>query len=114
MPITHTNRKGLTYYLCKTVTQSSKPSYVVTRELKGQSVEHLPGAYIDPRSSSDCKHLSRKTEKRPRVFGIFSEPQSVFAVEPCRGSRVRLNKGLSGRQCAKAHRQEKALIFQGL
>ena len=53
-----------------------------------------------------------KTEKRPRVFGVFSEPQSVFAVEPCCGSRVRLNKGLSGRQCAKAHRQEKALIFR--
>ena len=77
MPITHTNRKGLTYYLCKTVTQSSKPSYVVTRELKGQSVEHLPGDYIhdprgqrcgserpqDPRSSSDCKHLVEKPKR---------------------------------------------------
>ena len=45
MPVTHTKRNGLTYYLCKTVTHSSKPSYVVTRELRGQSVEHLPGAY---------------------------------------------------------------------
>jgi len=45
MPITYANRKGLTYYLCKTVTKSGKPRYVFTREPKGEPVEQVPEGY---------------------------------------------------------------------
>lgn len=45
MPITYTNRKGVTYYLCQSTTKTGKPRYVFAREQKGASVEQLPEGF---------------------------------------------------------------------
>jgi hypothetical protein len=42
MPITYTNRKGVTYHLCRTVTKTGKPRYVFAREPKGEPVDEIP------------------------------------------------------------------------
>ena len=42
MPITYTNRKGVTYYLRQTVTKTGKPRYMFAREPKGDLVEQIP------------------------------------------------------------------------
>jgi hypothetical protein len=34
MPITYTNRKGVTYHLCRGVTKTGKPRYYFAREPK--------------------------------------------------------------------------------
>jgi hypothetical protein len=43
--ITYTNRKGVTYYLCRGTTQAGKPRYSFAREPKGEPVEQLPEGY---------------------------------------------------------------------
>ena len=45
MPVTYTNRKGYTYYLCRGVTKTGKPRYYFARELKGEPVEEIPEGY---------------------------------------------------------------------
>jgi hypothetical protein len=42
MPITYTNRKGVTYHLCRTATRTGKPRYVFAREPRGELVEEIP------------------------------------------------------------------------
>lgn len=45
MPITYTNRKGLTYFLNKGVTKTGKPRYYFAKEQKGESVDEVPQDY---------------------------------------------------------------------
>ena len=46
MSITHTNRKGVTFYLCRGVTKTGKPRYFFAREPdKGEPVEAIPEGY---------------------------------------------------------------------
>jgi len=45
MPITCTNRKGLTYYLCKGATRTGKPHYYFALEPKGEPVEQIPEGF---------------------------------------------------------------------
>jgi hypothetical protein len=42
MPVTYTNRKGRTYYLCRTETKSGSPWYFFAREPKGEPVDEVP------------------------------------------------------------------------
>jgi len=46
MSITHTNRKDVTFYLCRGVTKTGKPRYFFAREPdKGEPVEAIPEGY---------------------------------------------------------------------
>jgi hypothetical protein len=45
MPITYTNRKGVTYTLCQLTTKRGKPRYVFAREPKGELVEQIPDGW---------------------------------------------------------------------
>jgi len=45
MSVTYTNRKGVTYYLCRSITKTGKPRYVFACEPKGEPVEHIPDGY---------------------------------------------------------------------
>ncbi len=45
MPLTYTNRKGSTYYLCQTTTKTGKTRYYFAREPKDTPVEKLPDGY---------------------------------------------------------------------
>jgi len=42
MPVTYTNWKGVTYYLCRGVTKTGKPRYYFARQPKGEPVEDIP------------------------------------------------------------------------
>jgi hypothetical protein len=42
MPVTYTNWRGVTYYLCRGVTKTGKPRYYFAREPKGEPVERIP------------------------------------------------------------------------
>ena len=74
MPITYTNGKGVTYYLCRGLTKRGKPRYYFAREVKGEPVEEIPAGY----------------EIRESVNGIVSPaqarpsqlwPEEIAAVE---------------------------------
>jgi len=45
MPIKYTNRKGVTYYLCKGLAKSGKPRYYFARKPQDEPVEQIPQGY---------------------------------------------------------------------
>ena len=45
MPVTYTNRKGKTYFLCKGQTKTGKTRYYFAREPKGEPLEDIPDGY---------------------------------------------------------------------
>jgi hypothetical protein len=45
MPITYTNRKGVTYHLCRGVTKTGKPRYYFAREPKGEALDEIPPGF---------------------------------------------------------------------
>jgi hypothetical protein len=45
MPVTYTNRKGVTYFLCRGVNKRGKSYYFFAREVKGEPVEEIPKGY---------------------------------------------------------------------
>ena len=45
MPVTYTNRKGHTYYLCQGMTKTGKLRYYFAREPKDRSLDQVPEGY---------------------------------------------------------------------
>lgn len=45
MAVTHTNRKGITYYLHQGTTRTGKPKYFFAQRADGDLVEVLPVGY---------------------------------------------------------------------
>jgi hypothetical protein len=45
MAVTHTNRKGVTYFLCRGFTKTGKTRYFFAREPAGEPVEKIPEGY---------------------------------------------------------------------
>jgi hypothetical protein len=74
MPITYTNRKGVTYYLCQTTTKTGKPRYYFAREPQSTSVEQVPEGF---RISEGANGLVSLERDRPSQI----LPAEVAAVE---------------------------------
>ena len=74
MPITYTNRKGVTYYLCQGVTRTGKPRYYFAREPQGDPLEQIPAAYMISESVNGIVSL---VKARPAQI----MPDEVAAVE---------------------------------
>ena len=74
MPVTYTNQKGMTYYLCRSVTKTGKPRYYFAREPKGEPVEEIPEGYKIGESVNGLVFL-----KKDRPAQIL--PAEVAAVE---------------------------------
>jgi hypothetical protein len=45
MAVTYTNRRGVTLYLCQSLTKTGKPRYYFAREPKGTPVEQIPDGF---------------------------------------------------------------------
>ena len=74
MPITFTNRKGVSYYLCQSTTKTGKPRYFFAREPKGTLAEQLPEGFRISESANGLVSL-----ERDRPSQIL--PAEVAAVE---------------------------------
>jgi hypothetical protein len=74
MPITHTNRKGVIYYLCRGTTKTGKPRYYFAREPKGEPVEEMPPGWEIRESVNGVVSLAKK---RPMQL----LPEEIEAVE---------------------------------
>ena len=59
MSITHTNHKGLTFYLCKGVTKTGKPRYYFAREPKDKAVEQVPAGFTISESVNGVVSLTK-------------------------------------------------------
>jgi len=60
MPVTYTNRKGKTYYLCQGTTKTGKPRYYFAREPKGEPVEEVPEGWEIKESVNGIVSLVKK------------------------------------------------------
>jgi hypothetical protein len=74
MPITYTNRKGVTYHLCRVVTKTGKPRYYFAREPKGEPVDEIPTGFQISESVNGVVSL-----EKIRPAQIL--PEEVTAVE---------------------------------
>jgi hypothetical protein len=74
MPVTYTNRKGVTYFLCKSVTKTGKPRYTFTREPKGELLERIPPGYEIVESVNGVVSLIKV---RPRLI----LPEEITSLE---------------------------------
>jgi hypothetical protein len=78
MPVTYTNRKGDTYYLCRGTTRAGKPHYYFAREPKGEPVEQIPEGFKIGESANGFVFL-----RKDRPAQIL--PEEVAAVEAAVG-----------------------------
>ena len=74
MPVTHTNRKGHTYYLCQGMTKTGKLRYYFAREPKERSPDQIPKGY---RISESVNGIVSLVKDRPQLI----MPQEVAGVE---------------------------------
>ncbi len=74
MPITYTNRKGYTYYLCKRLTKTGKPRYYFAREIKGEPVDEIPEGFKISESVNGIVSLAR--DRPSQIL-----PEETAAVE---------------------------------
>jgi hypothetical protein len=89
MPITYTNRKGFTYYLCRGVTKTGKPRYYFAREIKDEPVEQIPEGYTITESVNGVVSLSKSQVSYLREDEI-NAVQAAVARHPKR-NRYRVN-----------------------
>jgi len=73
--ITYTNRKGVTYTLCKGVTKTGKPRYFFAREPQGELVEVIPEGYEIRESVNGVVSLAKV-----RPGHILAEEAAVVAA----------------------------------
>jgi len=85
MPITYTNRKGMTYYLCRSVTKTGKPRYYFAREPKGEPVEQIPEGFKIGESVNGLVFLAKD---RPAQIW----PEEVAVVEAAVGRHPKSHK----------------------
>lgn len=89
MPITYTNRKGFTYYLCQGVTKSGKPRYYFAREIKDKPVEQIPEGYTISESVNGIVSLGKAQASQLRAEEIDAVKAAV-ARHP-KHNRYRVN-----------------------
>jgi hypothetical protein len=74
VPLTYTNRKGRTYYLCQGVTKTGKPRYYFTQKPKDEVLERIPEGYRISESVNGRVSLAKD-----RPMQIL--PEEVSAIE---------------------------------
>ena len=74
MPVTYTNRKGHTYYLCLGKTKTGKMRYYFARQPKEGSPDQIPEGY---RISESVNGVVSLVKDRPQLI----LPQEVASVE---------------------------------
>jgi hypothetical protein len=65
MPVSHTNRKGITFFLCQGETRTGKVRFYFAREPKGKKIEQTPSGYEISESVNGVVSL---VKIRPRLI----------------------------------------------
>ncbi|MGQ9677633.1 MAG: hypothetical protein ACUVX1_18385 [Chloroflexota bacterium] len=92
MAITYTNRKGVTYHLCRGLSRNGKPRYYFAREPRDESVQEVPAGYKIAESVNGVVSLVKD-----RPAQILSEEVSAVEVELRRHHRPsRYRVGVKG------------------
>ena len=78
MPIAHTNRKGVTFYLHSATTKHGRTRYVFARDVRDSAVEEMPEGYEIRESVNGVVSLARRG---PRVITEAEEQQVSSALQ---------------------------------
>jgi hypothetical protein len=95
VPIAYTNRKGLTYYLCRGTTRTGRVRYVFARQPHGEPVADLPPGYRISESVNGVVSLAKDVPAmiRPEEVGVVAaavrrHPQAPLYRVAVRGDRI--------------------------
>jgi hypothetical protein len=88
MPVVYTNRKGITYHLCRGVTKTGKPRYYFAREPKGEPVEEVPEGWKISESVNGIVSLVRERPAQIRPEEVESVESMVRRHPKSRNYRV--------------------------
>lgn len=88
MAVTHTNRKGQTYYLCQGQTKTGRPRYYFAREPKGVSFNQIPDGYTIRESVNGVVSLTKVRPTLLREEEISTVKAAVQAHLEARHYRV--------------------------
>ncbi|CAK0780249.1 Integrase [Gammaproteobacteria bacterium] len=81
MPISYTNRKGRTYFLCEGTTKSGKPRYFFSRDLQDTLLEKIPDGYVIQESVNGIVSLA-KSQPMLLTSAEISVVTSAIASHP--------------------------------
>jgi hypothetical protein len=79
MPVTYTNRKGVTYTLCRGATSTGKPRYYFAREPKGEVVEEIPEGFKISESVNGTVSLARDRPAQVRPIDVQHSTNVTYA-----------------------------------
>ena len=89
MPVTYTNRKGVTYTLCQGVTKTGKPRYTFARDPQGKRVvEEIPEGWQISESVNGVVSLVRERPQQLLPEEIAAVEQAVRKHPKARNYRV--------------------------
>lgn len=88
MPITYTNRKGRTYYLCQGVTKTGKPRYLFAREPRYEPVHKIPPGYEIRESVNGVVSLARVTPAVVRAEELAAVEAALWKHPKAQNYRV--------------------------
>jgi len=95
--ITYTNRKGLTYYLCRATSRTGRARYVFARELRGEPVAAVPPGYRIHESANAVVSLVKDVPAaiRPEEVGVVDaavrqHPRAHRYRAAVRGERIEI------------------------
>lgn len=94
MPVTYTNRKGSTFYLCKGATKTGKVRYSFARQAKGEPVEQVPAGHVIRESVNGVVSLARAQPDllEPRELAVVE--QALRRHPPARNYRVSVKRNM--------------------
>ena len=88
MPVTYTNRKSVTYYLCRGVTKTGKPRYYFARQPKGEPVEEIPERWKISESVNGVVSLVKDRPAQIRLEEVDAVEAAVQRHPKSRNYRV--------------------------
>lgn len=101
MPVTYTNRKGFTYFLCKGLTKTGRPRYYFARDTKDEPLEQIPEGYEIEESVNGIVSL---VKARPQLI----LPEEIAAVESA------LKKHPKSKSYRLAVKSDKIIIYEAI
>jgi len=101
MPVSYTNRKGYTYYLCQGMSKTGKLRYYFAREPKDGSPDQIPEGY---RISESVNGVVSLVKDQPHLI----LPQEVASIEAA------LDRHPKGRDYRVALQKNQILIYERL
>jgi len=93
VPVTHTNRRGVTYYLCQGTTKRGRARYYFSRVPRGTALAAVPNGYVVSESVNGIVSLSKARQSTFLPEEMAAVQNALTAHAKGRNYRVSVKKG---------------------